>query len=330
MRIIRDLQQLEKPPGACVVTIGNFDGMHLGHQQLLKGVCETAKSLGAVAAAVTFEPHPLKLLAPASAPRLLTRLEQKTRLIEREGIELLVVLSFTEQLARLSPSEFVQTVLQDKLHALSVHVGSGFRFGHRRAGDVKILRELARGAGFKVEVLPTLECHGERVSSSRVRELLAEGHVHHAGRLLARPYAIGGPVVSGLGVGKKQTVPTLNLAPVEEQLPKTGVYVTRTRLGDGLHDSVSNVGYKPTWGEHRLTVESFLLNFAGEIHEPEMEVQFLHRLRDEKKFPDAAALKAQILRDAQRSTRFFHLLKLLQRPQPRGLVPAAGLVSRNP
>jgi riboflavin kinase/FMN adenylyltransferase len=158
-----------------------------------------------------------------------------------------------------------------------------------------------------------LEVRGERVSSSLVRELLAAGRVTAAGRILGRPYASAGPVVPGLGVGRKQTVPTVNLAPIDEQLPGTGVYVTRTRLGGTPHESVTNVGYKPTFGEHRLTVESFLLNFAGEISETKMEVEYLYRLRDEMKFPDPVTLKTQIQIDARRAVRFFRLLKLLQR-----------------
>ena len=312
MRIIRDLHELEPLRRPSVVTVGNFDGVHLAHQRLLQSVVETGRQTGAVAAAVTFEPHPSRVLAPERAPKLLTPLERKVRLIEQQGIDLLVVLPFTRDFSRLSPLEFVRQVLAEKLRAAAVVVGPNFRFGHGQAGDVALLTELGREHGFRTEVLPVVEVRGERVSSSRIRELLSEGRASAAGRLLGRPFAVYGPVVRGIGVGRKQTVPTLNLAPYEEQLPKRGVYVTQTKVGRETYESVTNVGHKPTFGEHRLTVESFLLNFSGEIKETAMEVEFLHRLRDEMKFPSPAALKTQIEQDARRSVKFFRLLKLFR------------------
>ena len=319
MRVIRDLSELPEPSRPSVVTVGNFDGVHLAHQRLMRGVVERARRLNAVAAAVTLHPHPTQVLAPARAPKLLTTLEQKIRLIELQGIDLLLVIPFTREFSLLTPAEFVDRVLIRGLGARAVHVGPNFRFGHRQAGDVRTLEELARQDGFELEVLPAVECRGERVSSSRIRELLSQGQVSKAGWLLGRPYSVGGPVVAGSGVGKTQTVPTLNLAPIDEQLPKDGVYVTRTRPdkpGD-WQESVTNVGRKPTFGEHRLTVESFLLNFSGQIDAAAMEVQFLHRLRDEAKFPNPAALKAQIQKDVRQSLRFFQLLKLFGRRESR-------------
>ncbi len=311
MRIIRDLGELREHR-ASVVTIGNFDGMHLAHQRLLARVVEVARPAGAQAVAITFEPHPVKFLAPEHAPKLLTPLERKAQLIESLGIQVLVVLPFTRELAHLSPLGFVRNILLGPLRTLSVHVGPNFRFGYRQAGDTEVLDALGRQEGFRVEVLPMLEVRGERVSSTRVRELLSEGRVQMACRLLGRPFSSYGPIVAGLGVGRKHTVPTLNLAPVEEQLPKIGVYVTRTRLGATWHDSVTNVGHKPTFGDHRLTVETFLLNYSGEIREADMEIQFLYRLRDEIKFQNPAILKVQIQEDARRSLKFFRLLRVSQ------------------
>jgi len=324
MRIIRDLRELDALPRPSVVTVGNFDGVHLAHQRLLQSVVETAQQTGAVAAAVTFEPHPARVLAPERAPKLLTPLERKAQLIEQQGIELLVVLPFTREFSCLSPLEFARQVIAEKLRAAAVVVGPNFRFGHGQAGDVALLRELGREHGFRTEVLPVVEVRGERVSSSRVRELLSEGRPSAAGRLLGRPFAVYGAVVQGIGVGSKQTVPTLNLAPYEEQLPKRGVYVTQTKVGRDTYESVTNVGHKPTFGEHRLTVESFLLSFSGEINEAAMEVEFLHRLRDEMKFPSPAALKTQIQKDARRSVRFFRLLKLFRQRQTQRFAPAGG------
>jgi riboflavin kinase/FMN adenylyltransferase len=300
-----------------VLTIGNFDGVHLAHRKLLERVVEVARPMGAVATAITFEPHPIKFLSPAHAPKLLTPFSRKAKLIAGSGIDLLIVLPFNRELAHLSPLEFVRNILVQPLRTVAVHVGPNFRFGYRQAGDVEILGELGRQEGFKVEVLPLLEVRGQGVSSTRIRELLVEGRVHVANRLLGRPFSVYGPIVAGLGVGRKHTVPTLNLAPVEEQLPKIGVYVTRTRVGDRAYDSVTNVGHKPTFGENqRLTVETFLLSFpGGEIPEPDMEIEFLYRLRDEIKFQNPAMLKVQIQEDARRSLKFFRLFRAFAQPR---------------
>jgi len=318
MRMVHNLGELQPAPASCVLTIGNFDGVHLAHYKLLDRVVEVALPLGATAAAITFEPHPIKFLSPARAPKLLTPFSRKARLIAQSGIDLLVVLPFNRELAHLSPLEFVRNILVQPLRTVAIHVGPSFRFGYRQAGDVEILEELGRQEGFKVEVLPLLEVRGQPVSSTRIRQLLVEGRVHVANRLLGRPFSVYGPIVAGMGVGRKHTVPTLNLAPVEEQLPKTGVYVTRTRLGARLYDSVTNVGHKPTFGDNqRLTVETFLLNFpGGEIQEADMEIEFLYRLRDEIKFQNPAILKVQIQEDARRSLKFFRLLKAFAQSQP--------------
>lgn len=320
MRTIHNPAELATLPGKSVVTIGNFDGVHLAHKKLLRAVVEAARAGGAVPVALTFEPHPIKILAPDHAPKLLTPLDRKARLIEATGIERLVVLPFTRELARLAPVEFVREILVKGLRALSIHVGPNFRFGYRQSGDVESLREIARMEGFRLGVLPALKIRGEMVSSTRIRELLSLGRVNLAARLLGRPFSLFGPIVAGLGVGRKHTVPTLNLAPVEEQTPKIGVYVTRTRLGQATHDSVTNVGHKPTFGSHQLTVETFLLNHSGEISETEMEIEFLFRLRDEMKFQNPAILKIQIQEDARRAVKFFRLLRTL--PKPRTGRPA--------
>jgi riboflavin kinase/FMN adenylyltransferase len=321
MRIIHDLRQLPKPPRPAVVTIGNFDGVHLAHQKLLRRVVETARALGATATAVTFEPHPIKFLSPEHAPRLLASLARKARLVESLGIDLLVVLPFNRELAHLSPVEFVRRILVGALGAVSVHVGPSFRFGYRQSGDVEVLAELARQEGVQLEVLPTLSVRGECVSSTRIRELLSVGRVNLAARLLGRPGSVFGPIVAGFGVGHKHTVPTLNLSPGEEQVPKVGVYVTRTRLGEAVHDSVTNVGHKPTFGDHRLSVESHLLDFAGEVKETSMEVEFLYRLRDEMKFRSPAILKAQIQEDARRALKFFRLLRFFAARRSQSALP---------
>lgn len=311
MQVVRDLSELREPLQKSAVTIGNFDGIHLGHRALLGRVVNSARELDATSVVVTFDPHPAQILAPERTPKTLAPFALKASLIEREGIELLAVLRFTRELSMLSPEEFTRSILVEKQRAVIVHVGSNFRFGHQRAGDTALLADLGRKNGFRVETLPMIKVRGQRVSSSQIRHSLSHGRVEIAGRMLGRPYALSGNIVTGEGVGHKKTVPTLNLGPVEQQLPKNGVYITRTRVGGALHDSVTNVGHKPTFGQHRLTVETFLLNFHGEVQAEEMEIEFLHRLRDEIKFPDAEALKRQIQQDVERSLKFFRLTRRL-------------------
>jgi len=313
MQIISSAAELSNLPGRSVVTIGNFDGVHLAHQKLLHSVVEAARAASAIPVAMTFDPHPIRLLAPDRAPKLLTPLRSKAWYIETMGIERLVVLPFTRELARLSPLDFVREILVKGLRTLSVHVGPNFRFGYRQSGDVENLREIAGFEGFKVRVLDALKIRGEMVSSTRIRELLSLGRVNLAARLLGRPFSLFGPIVAGLGVGRKHTVPTLNLAPIEDQTPKIGVYVTRTRLGREYYDSVTNVGHKPTFGGHSLTVETYLLNYSGDIALSEMEIEFLFRLRDEMKFQNPAILKIQIQEDARRANKFFRMLRAMNR-----------------
>lgn len=323
MRVFTSLEEVPKPARGSVVTIGNFDGVHLAHQKLLRRVVETARPLGAVAAAITFDPHPAQVLAPESAPPLLTSLRQKVRLIEREEIDALIALPFTASLAGLTPEEFIRSILVEKLGVVAVHVGRNFRYGHRRAGDVDLLGRMARAAGFRLEVLPALTARREPVSSSRIREFLSAGQVERACRLLGRPYSVTGQIVSGRGIGREQTVPTLNLGIIGTHLPKRGVYITRTRLGEKVYESVTNVGIRPTFGEDKLTVEAHLLSFRGDVREAEMEIEFLYRLRDEVKFASASDLKMQIQEDARRSLRFFRLLSHFREKLSGGVAPAA-------
>lgn len=316
MEIVRDLDALPGLPRGSAITIGNFDGVHLAHQRLLRRVVETAHALGAAALALTFEPHPARVLAPERAPKNLTVLSQKAKRIEQYGADFLVVLPFTQELAHMTPAAFVREIVIKRLRARALCVGSNFRFGHRQAGNTETLAGLSQTEGFSLEVMPTVQVRGQTVSSSCIRQLLAAGQAHMAGRLLGRPFSNSGRITSGLGVGRRETAPTLNLAPVEEQLPRTGVYVSRTILGGAIHRSVTNVGSKPTFGEHPVTVETHLLEFAEDVGEDEMEIEYLHRLRDEIKFPTPSALKLQIQNDIQRSQQFFRLLDHFRIEEP--------------
>jgi riboflavin kinase/FMN adenylyltransferase len=294
----------------CVLTIGNFDGFHAGHCHLIRRVVALANQRGCISAAVTFDPHPMRLVAPDRAPRLLTTPHQRAALMRALGIDEVVILPFTKELACLSPEEFVKQILVDRLHACMVLVGENFRFGHRAQGHTDTLRELGAKYGFEVETVGAVQRRGCVVSSSEIRRLLEAGNVAKAGRLLEGCFALEGKVVPGQGIGAKQTVPTLNLQTESEVLPATGVYITRT---SGLHsnrfwESITNVGYRPTFNGDSLTIETFLLSPLIGDTPAEIRVEFLRRVRDERKFESPADLKAQILKDVACAQKYFRLI----------------------
>lgn len=318
--IVRSLDAAPPDFGPCAITIGNFDGVHAGHREILRRVAVLAHEHGWHAAALTFDPHPTRLVAPDRAPRLLTTLERRCELMQEEGIDCILILPFTAEIAKLTPEQFVREILVNRLGARAVLVGDNFRFGNRAAGTIETLRELGRKYGFEVEVVNPVTRRHRRVSSSEIRRLIATGQVSLACRLLETPYALEGRVIAGHGVGSRRTVPTLNLdTSASEILPARGVYITRTTdLGDGRRwHSVTNVGIRPTFDGHDLTVETFVLA-PLEGHDPEqIRVEFLRRLRDERKFESAEALKAQILKDVKRTRTYFRRVERLIR-QNRG------------
>ncbi len=294
-----------------VIAIGNFDGIHLGHQRVLKFCIGVAGRSGAVATALTFEPPPLKVLRPEVAPLRISTNEQRMQWFEALGMEAAVVLPFTMELSQVSAEDFVDEILVRQLKVKAVVVGEDFRFGHKQAGNVKLLRELGMRDGVEVVVHEPVTIRGEIVSSTRVRRLIAEGEVTRAGRLLGRPLALTGEVVAGTGTGRKFTFPTLNLRAEQESLPAKGVYVTRTVLeGEASsHRSVTNVGMRPTFNGTALTVETHLLDYSGNFLPKRMEVRFWKRLREEKKFAGAEELRAQIAKDIARANAFFGRLR---------------------
>jgi riboflavin kinase/FMN adenylyltransferase len=294
-----------------VLAIGNFDGIHLGHQTILRAVVVRARETQAVATALTFDPPPLKVLRPDSAPLRLSTNAQRMDWFDVAGLEAAVVLPFTMALAQLSPEEFVEQILVRDLRIRSVLVGENFRFGHKQAGDVRLLRELGGKHGFEVIVIPPVVVHGEVVSSTVLRRKIAAGDITRAARLLGRPFALTGKVVSGTGTGRRFTFPTLNLAPEQELLPARGVYITRTEIdGDTKrYRSVTNLGMRPTFNGTTLAVETHLLDFHGETTPKRIEVRFWKRLREEKKFNGPEELRAQIARDIAAADRFFSRLR---------------------
>jgi riboflavin kinase/FMN adenylyltransferase len=308
IRIFRSLEEAKPVFGPSALTIGNFDGVHAGHRRILRRVSELARQYRWNPSVLTFDPHPAKIVAPARAPRLMTTPEQRCRFMEQEGIRQVLILPFTEALARMSPEEFVRQILVEALGAKAVLVGENFRFGRGQAGDVRLLRELGRELDFLTEVIPAVTLRHSLVSSSEIRRLVDAGDVSRAGRLLGRPFALEGDVVHGHGIGARQTVPTLNLATAAEVLPAVGVYVTRTQDIDGSNGkswpSVTNVGYRPTFGGTELSIETFLLATL-EGAPQRIRVEFLRRLRDEKKFDSPEKLKTQILADVRRAQAYF-------------------------
>ncbi len=294
-----------------VLAIGNFDGIHLGHQAILRAVTQRAAESGAVATALTFDPPPRKVLRPESAPQRLSTNAQRMEWFGVGGLEAAVVMPFTLELARLSPEDFVVEILLRDLQVRAVLVGENFRFGHRQAGDVKLLRELGMRHGFEVVVIPPVIYRGEIVSSTAIRKAITAGDVTHAARLLGRPFVLTGEVVTGTGTGRRFTFPTLNLSTEQELLPGRGVYVTRTLLKGETRSfrSVTNVGMRPTFNGAALTVETHLLDYFGEVKGKSIEVRFWKRLREEKKFAGPEELRVQIAKDIGSAGHFFSRLR---------------------
>ena len=312
MHIYRSLTEVPGDFGPSVLSIGNFDGVHFGHRRILHRLKEIATERGWKPSVLTFDPHPTRVVAPERTPPLLTSPERRAALMREEGIDQVLILPFTRELAMLTPEEFVERLLVKALGARAVLVGDNFHFGHKQAGNVKVLAELGRKYGFETEIVPAVTWRGRVVSSSGIRELISAGNVSLAARLLQHAYGLEGEVVSGRGVGSKQTVPTLNLATSAEVIPANGVYITRTRdQADGREwNSVTNIGYRPTFGaSDQLSIETFLLDpLAGETPE-RIRVEFLRRIREERKFDSPLALRGQILKDVRTAQAWFRRVR---------------------
>jgi riboflavin kinase/FMN adenylyltransferase len=305
-------RKLEDVPGdiRTVLSVGNFDGVHRAHQHVLRENRRRARELGATSMVVTFEPHPMRILRPEVPKHLLTPLPMKLRLLEELDIEAVLVLTFSRDLSVMPAREFAERILARGVHVQEIHEGSNFHFGHHAEGNVQKLAEYGRGLGFHVEIYPQMQYRGEHVSSSRIRELVAKGKVERARALLARPFSILSTPERGRGYGHRYTVPTINLARYDEQVPATGVYITWVRVADECFNAVTNVGYRPTFGEEAFAIETHLLNFHPFELTPETEVEisFLKRLRPEIKFPSIEALREQIAKDVRTADRYFRRL----------------------
>jgi len=311
VKVYRALDALPARRPGVVATIGNFDGVHRGHQELVRQVVAAGRHRGLEAWGITLDPHPAKILHPESAPPLLTTLEQRLELLAALGLDATLVLPFTLELARLSPRDFVSDVLGRALEARVLYVGPNFRFGHRQAGDVSVLGELARELGFELHILPPVVFRRQVVSSTFIRHLIAEGEVDRAGRLLGRPFALTGAIQPGEGRGRRVGIPTLNLNPDQECLPARGVYITETSVNQHIYPSATNVGIRPTFDGQQLMVESHLLGFNETLRAGRLETRFHRRLRAEMKFSSAELLREQIEQDIARTRRFFERVRTL-------------------
>jgi len=310
MQIFRTLDEIPAGFGATLVSVGNFDGVHRAHARVLREIVSRARHAQAKAVAVTFEPHPARILRPQFDLKLLTPTPEKLRLLEQTGVDAVLLLPFGRDLSLMSPREFAEQILAQKLHAREVHEGFNFRFGHKAAGDMQMLAEFGREMGFDVKVYPEMKLRGEPVSSSQIRKLLLEGRASRARHLLDRPFCILSTPGRGRGYGSKYTVPTINLSRYEELVPKDGVYISCTRVASEHFESVTNVGNRPTFGTELFAIETHLLNFHPIELTPDTEVEicFLDRLRDEIKFPSVESLREQIAHDVKKARRYFHLL----------------------
>ena len=333
MQIARALAELESLTGPSVVTIGNFDGVHCGHRTVIASVIARAKELSAAAgkpvrsAAITFDPHPAHILHDGPRLPLITPLPEKLALLADTGLDLVLVLPFNADLRLWSAHHFAKTVLADALHAVEVHEGETFRFGHNAEADITDLGRLGQELGFTVHAFQPVILRGAPISSSRIRKLIAAGDVSHARTLLGRPVSILSTPASGRGYGTLYAVPTINLAPYPELLPANGVYITTLKVGTGPTASgtgepartfrgATNAGNRPTFGADSFAVETHLLDFEpiALTESTPLELTFLHRLRAEQRFDSPEALRAQIGLDVRRTQRFFALADALKVP----------------
>ena len=297
MILITDLSRIERTFDRSIITLGNFDGVHMGHQELVRMVIRRAKETGAASMVVTFRPHPLKILAPEKCPPLISIYEEKIRLFEKLGIDVLVKIPFTVEFAAMTPEDFVKNILCDSLGAKEIFVGYNYRFGKGRKGDVKTLRALGERYGFTVREVEQISLDGEVISSTKIRHLLREGDVEHAAKLLGRTYAITGIVVRGDGRGKGLGFPTANIAPKHAIIPSHGVYAVRLFVRDRLYDGIANIGMRPTFDKKALAIEVHVFDFNEDVYGEDISLYFIRKIREEKKFGSVEALVGQIRTD---------------------------------
>lgn len=289
-----------------VLTLGVFDGLHLGHQLIMRTVVERARFLGAMPTVITFDPHPRAVLHPESAPPLLQTFDQKIEALGVLGIEQTIVIRFTQEFAHLGAEEFLHDVVHERLQVREVYLGRGFAFGRGREGNIELLEKMSARLGFYAAEVPEVQLRGKRISSSRIRELLKEGCVNLARRMLGRPYGVEGRVVRGDERGRALGFPTANLAPQNRVVPRRGVYITATLVEGVWRRSLTNIGTRPTFtGATEDSIETYIIDWTGDLYGDVVRVRFLHRLRDERRFASVEELKEQIQQDRLRAESYF-------------------------
>lgn len=290
-----------------VLTLGVFDGLHLGHQEIMRTVVDRAKHAGAVPTAITFDPHPRAVLHADSAPPLLQTLDQRLANLEFLGIEQTIVVKFDRDFASQPAENFLSEIIRDRLHAKEVYLGKGFAFGKDRGGDIELLRKKAAELGFIADEVDEVQLRGRRISSSSIRKLLVEGRINLARRMLGRPYGVEGVIIRGNRRGHTIGFPTANLKPHNRVIPKYGVYATATLIDGIWRKSITNIGVRPTFeNDAEPSIETFVFDFDGDLYGDVLRVRFLHRIRDERKFNGVDELKAQIELDTRRARNYFH------------------------
>ncbi len=300
MEIIKGLKNLNKDYPHTVLTIGNFDCVHLGHQKILFEVIKKAQVINGTSMAITFEPHPMKVLAPERELRILTTFEEKAKLIKDLGIDVLLCIHFNRAFANLLPDEFIEDVLVKKIHAEEIVVGSNYVFGKNKKGTIELLRRRGKKHGFRVKVMRHARINSDIVSSSKIRSLLSKGAVFDVSTFLGRAYSIEGTIIKGKGRGRAiLNIPTANITTPVEIAPKEGVYTVRIGFNNSVYDGVANIGRNPTFGNAEVSYEVHLFNFSRDILRKTIRIYFIDRIRDERRFPDPSSLEQQIRNDIE-------------------------------
>jgi riboflavin kinase/FMN adenylyltransferase len=311
MEIIRGIEALRENYPNTVITIGNFDGLHLGHQKIFEAVIRRSEELKGTSMVVTFDPHPVKVLAPEKEIKMLTTFKERARILDAIGIKVLLCINFTREFANFSPDVFIEDMLVKKINAKEIVIGPDYAFGKNRKGTTELLKKRGLDLGFRVKVVKSVEIDGDVVSSSRIRKLLLKGNVHEASTLLGRAYSIEGNVIRGAGRGEKLLhVPTANITTPNELVPKEGVYAVRVGFKDEFYDGVANIGGKPTFDDPEKSYEVHILNFANNLLGEHLRIYFIDWIRSQKSFPDALALEKQIRDDIE------HAKKTLTEKKP--------------
>jgi len=292
-----------------VLTLGVFDGLHLGHQKIIQKVVSRAKAVIAVPTVITFDPHPRAVLYPENAPPLLQTLDQRLANFEVLGIEQVIVIRFNQEFANQNAEVFLRNIVHERLQAKEVFLGKGFAFGKNRGGNIELLKKISAELGFYADEVPEITVRGQRISSSKIRELLADGKINFARRMLGRPYGVEGQIIHGDQRGRTIGFPTANLKPRNRVIPKYGVYATANLIDGKWRRSITNVGVRPTFtGDKEPSIESYIFDFDGDLYGDVLRVRFLHRIRDERKFSGIEELKNQIEKDTHRALNYFKRL----------------------